>query len=365
MKTMSVFIKDILDSPPTNSGLKRKDVYLGEDTENLIPVYSASQDEDAIFGWVKKESKWKKYNHVLTWNKDGSSGNVFYREDEFVPYEKVKILKIKPEFGNVLNYRFLKYVIENKLLSLGFGFGFKCSMERVLKVPIEIPIDHNSKFDLNEQKRLAERYEKLQNFREGMENLYNEIMELKISLDGEHKTKKIGISEIFKIEKGSAKYTRRYMLNHGGKYPVYSSQTINEGIISYLDSYDYDERCLTWTTDGIHAGTVFYRDGQFSMTTHCGALIQKEEVKEKIDLEYVFFQLKTNLKDYATGEGNKRITVERIKKVSINIPIKRNRKYDIEKQEALAKKYRVIENIRKNLQKEFKQIIESKIKLLA
>ena len=33
-------------------------------------------------------------------------------------------------------------------------------------------------------------------------------------------------------------------------YPVYSSQTSNDGIMGYLDSYMFDAEYITWTTDG-------------------------------------------------------------------------------------------------------------------
>jgi len=81
------------------------------------------------------------------------------------------------------------------------------------------------------------------------------------------------------------------------------------------------------------------------MATHCGALIPKKELIEDISLEYIFFMLKMNLKSYATGEGNKRITVERMKDVKIDIPTKYG-KYDINKQKELVKKYNIVNTIK-------------------
>lgn len=52
-------------------------------------------------------------------------------------------------------------------------------------------------------------------------------------------------------------------------YPVYSSQTSNDGIIGYLDNYMFDGEYITWTTDGANAGTVFYRKGKFNCTNVC------------------------------------------------------------------------------------------------
>lgn len=55
-------------------------------------------------------------------------------------------------------------------------------------------------------------------------------------------------------------------------YPVYSSQTSNEGIMGYIDSYDFEGDYITWTTDGVNAGKVFYRSGKFNCTNVCGTI---------------------------------------------------------------------------------------------
>ncbi|PPD19021.1 MAG: restriction endonuclease [Methylotenera sp.] len=61
-------------------------------------------------------------------------------------------------------------------------------------------------------------------------------------------------------------------LDHDGKYPVYSSQTQNDGCMGYIKSYDFDCEQLTWTTDGANAGTVFLRNGKHNCTNVCGTL---------------------------------------------------------------------------------------------
>lgn len=77
-----------------------------------------------------------------------------------------------------------------------------------------------------------------------------------------------------------------------GKYPVFSSQTLNNGIMGYVDTYDFDGEYLTWTTDGVYAGTIFKRKGKFNCTNICGTLKAKDKRKINIDfakysLEYV------------------------------------------------------------------------------
>lgn len=60
-------------------------------------------------------------------------------------------------------------------------------------------------------------------------------------------------------------------------FPVYSSQTKDNGILGYIGTYDFDRSQLTWTTDGANAGTVFLREGKHNCTNVCGTLMPKND----------------------------------------------------------------------------------------
>jgi len=57
-----------------------------------------------------------------------------------------------------------------------------------------------------------------------------------------------------------------------GAYPVYSSQTINNGEMGRTNTYNFSGEYVTWTTDGANAGTAFYRNEKFNCTNVCGTL---------------------------------------------------------------------------------------------
>jgi type I restriction enzyme S subunit len=64
------------------------------------------------------------------------------------------------------------------------------------------------------------------------------------------------------------------------RYPVYSSQTSNNGVMGYLDTFEFEGEYITWTTDGANAGTVFYRNGRFNCTNVCGTIKLKSDNAE-------------------------------------------------------------------------------------
>lgn len=182
-----------------------------------------------------------------------------------------------------------------------------------------------------------------------MEESLHKLQGLKQQDDGRIKINRIAIGTLFRVSKGYAKYTKKYIRNHPGVHPVYSSQTINDGIIGRIASFDLDGEAITWTTDGIYAGTPFLRNGKFSMTTHCGALFLKEEYVGKVDLGYVFHYMKRHLRRKAVGEGNKRLTVELISPVTIEIPVNKKGELDIKKQKEVSARLDEIEQVRTDL----------------
>jgi type I restriction enzyme S subunit len=58
-------------------------------------------------------------------------------------------------------------------------------------------------------------------------------------------------------------------------YPVYSSQTKNNGLSGYYSDYLFED-AITWTTDGANAGDVNFRTGKFFCTNVCGVLLNSK-----------------------------------------------------------------------------------------
>jgi type I restriction enzyme S subunit len=106
------------------------------------------------------------------------------------------------------------------------------------------------------------------------------------------------ISYLFDIGRG--RVISELELNPDGRYPVYSSQTKNNGCMGFIDTFDFEDTILTWTTDGANAGTVFLRSGQFNCTNVCGTL----KPKVQLDLKYYLYYLQNITPFYKRPDTN-------------------------------------------------------------
>ncbi|GAA8063192.1 restriction endonuclease subunit S [Helicobacter pylori] len=126
--------------------------------------------------------------------------------------------------------------------------------------------------------------------------------------------KKIG--EICLIKRG--RVIAKKILQENGKYPVYSSQTLNNGILGFIDTYDFDGEFLTWTTDGAYAGSVFYRNGRFSITNVCGLL---QVIQDNILYKYLYYILQITAPLHVNpGMGNPKLMSVAMQQIQIPIP---------------------------------------------
>lgn len=85
------------------------------------------------------------------------------------------------------------------------------------------------------------------------------------------------IKEIFKVTRGHVLASTEVAEEQSKvmPYPVYSSQTKNDGLMGYYKEYLFDT-AITWTTDGANAGTVNYREGKFYSTNVNGVLLSDD-----------------------------------------------------------------------------------------
>lgn len=129
--------------------------------------------------------------------------------------------------------------------------------------------------------------------------------------------KQCQISEMFKITRGyvlpvteTSKETSIEM-----PYPVYSSQTKDNGLMGYYGNYLYED-AITWTTDGANAGTVNYRAGKFYCTNVCGVLLSDKMETSKAIAE----ALNIVAKKYVSYVGNPKLMNNVMAEIQIAVP---------------------------------------------
>lgn len=85
------------------------------------------------------------------------------------------------------------------------------------------------------------------------------------------------IEQISTVGRGRVISHREIARSLNPRYPVYSSQTSNNGVMGHLDTFEFEGEYITWTTDGANAGTVFARNGRFNCTNVCGTIKLKSD----------------------------------------------------------------------------------------
>ena len=125
------------------------------------------------------------------------------------------------------------------------------------------------------------------------------------------------IQEICEISRGKV-ISKEDIKDNPGIYPVYSSQTENNGELGRISSFMYDGEYLTWTTDGANAGTVFYRTGKFNITNVCGLLKVNTQIA---NTRYLFHALSIEApKHVSRGMGNPKLMSNVMGSIKISIP---------------------------------------------
>ena len=125
------------------------------------------------------------------------------------------------------------------------------------------------------------------------------------------------LGEVCELSRGKV-YSKTYISENIGNYPVYSSQTANDGELGRISTFDYDGEYLTWTTDGAYAGTIFHRKGKFSITNVCGLIIIKSN---RLLIRFLYYWLSIKAKEYVyQGMGNPKLMSNQMMSIEIPIP---------------------------------------------
>jgi len=163
--------------------------------------------------------------------------------------------------------------------------------------------------------------------------------------------------QVLSMQKVSEEKTSDY------PYPVYSSQTSNNGLSGYYKDYLFED-CITWTTDGANAGDVKYRSGKFYCTNVCGVLISSEGYANRCVAEAFNRVSKT----YVSYVGNPKLMNNVVSEIPIALPSSIKEQEAIsgvlsDADEAIAKMEMLIEKKKNIRQATMQQLLTGKKRL--
>lgn len=326
---------------------------------------------------------------VFTGTTIGSFGfiNTYDYDEELLTYTTdgenagtIEVLKGKYNIGGHrailfpksknLSILYFKYILQKSFFdNVKKGDVPSLTWSRIKEMNISVPIDEYGNFDIEKQKEIVSKYERIENKKREINEKLKHINEVYLDFMNVKQEKSIimPFEKLFRIRRGKV-ISVPYIAKNKGIYPVYSTQ-LNEPL-GYINSYMYDGEYLIWNTDGL-GGYIRKVSGKFSITNIVGIMILELEYKEIINLDYVRHYLqpvfRSNIKG-REGSGGKneytKLNSTMIKnlKIEVPIPIKVDSTFDLEKQNEVVSKYETIEKIKKSINENTNVLLESKIK---
>ncbi|MEJ8751437.1 restriction endonuclease subunit S [Lagierella sp. ICN-221743] len=170
----------------------------------------------------------------------------------------------------------------------------------------------------------------------------------------------VKLNKLFKNKRGNSNYTKKYCNANKGEYEVYTGTTI--GSFGFINTYDYDEPLLTYTTDGENAATIKILSGKYNVGGHRAILFPKDE---NIVIDYFKWTLQKLFFDNVKKGDVPSITWSRIKDLEVTVPIDKNGNYDIEKQKEVVKKYEIVDEKKKELKEKLDYFKDVQVDFMA
>ena len=237
--------------------------------------------------------------------------------------------KVSPKY--LCNYIQTKK-IQNYIQSLQTGGSREgLNFEQVRSFPISLP-------NMAEQNKIAQLLDKLNERIATQNKVIEDLKKLKSAISKKllcnAKWTTCKIQDIAEIGRGRVISSVEIDRQKHPLYPVYSSQTSNDGIMGYLDDYMFDGEYITWTTDGANAGTVFYRKGKFNCTNVCGTL----KIQPEFDCYFVSLVLQQATQKYVSSNlANPKLMNNTMASIKIKMP-------NIETQKQLSKVFQALDS---------------------
>lgn len=242
----------------------------------------------------------------------------FYQPYDFTCSQNILILR-----NDVLNKErgeFLVTIINNYLISKGFGYGYPVGLNRVKKNKLKIPITFQREPNWNFMESYIKQEQKKQAFK--LKDYYeSKFYQLAGELAGleEVEWKEFRFTDVFtKIQRGKRLAKNQHTT---GKKPYVSSTSMNNGLDGFIGNNEKIrefEDCLTVANSG-SVGSSFYHQYKFIASDHVTCLKNEQFSKE------IYLFLSTLVQRLEQKYSfNREINDTRISREKILLPIAAN-----------------------------------------
>ena len=309
---------------------------------------------------------------ALTWAIDGLAGYMMIHRSPFSATNHRGILLLK---DTNIDLEYAKYTLEPIFRELKKGRQGDNGENEYTSLPpfmiqsvkFAVPVDHNGEPWLEKQKEIAAGYVTLEQTKETVVEQIANLSQVSVVPNcDEYAIEYLPLSELFDTIKGKSKYTKKYGNLHSGPYPVYSASS--QGTLTHLDTYDYDGRYMTWSTNGF-AGTILILNGKFSINGDRGILVPKNG-RQDLDFDYMKFTLEPIFRELAKGRkgdnGEDEFTKlypSMLSDIMVPIPVDGKGNISLLLQKEIAQKFISVQNSQKEIIEKLDALISKKISM--
>ena len=239
IKIMDMFT--IMSKPKIKYNVNESSPLPTEDKQ--IPFYSMLDHDNGLKGYVEKAGIEGDDLYIIIGNY-GSSNSSYCSYCIRAPfnYDCVNTIVISPKEN-------FKHLTEDNLVKIAFiigqtfvkkyTYGNALNSTRLQKETVKLPFNVDT-------------------------NTVDMSITTLFDFEGIETCRDVPVSELFEFV-GRGKYNTTKPTGTG-KYPLVSCSGHNNGIVAYVDKYDYEGTYLTVSSNGSNAGTVFVQRGQFANT---------------------------------------------------------------------------------------------------
>lgn len=340
----------------------------GDLNKGEYPVYSASNKE--ALAYIKTYDYDGEY---LTWATNGFAGYIKIISGKFSINADRGLLEPKMK---LINPRYIKHKLEPIIRGIAKGRKGERGEDEFTKVypsmveniEIPMPIDEHGNFDIAAQNNIVEEVALVEEINHKVVDFKRKIEELNVDIASQEITNKLSVGDVFDltVKTNSSHFTKSFIEQHKGDVPVFSASkfpdSVDYGYVQdNLKGVKYFENCLTWNIDG-SIGKAHYRHGRFALSEKVIPLIVRDNLKDKLDIDYLKYSTEIEFGKHAFGFGNK-AGKGKIKNIKIPVPVDGKGELDVRQQKYLAEKYKRVEEIKSAIGRELSRVLDTHLVL--